>query len=64
MRNDLTVLEQGEHLARRQELVGYKVGKPNPATVAGLKPTNQIAKEIGISERSAYNRISKCNSCS
>lgn len=58
MRNDLTVLEQGEHLARRQELVGYKVGKPNPATVAGLKPTNQIAKEIGISERSAYNRIS------
>ena len=58
MRNDLAVLEQGEHLARRQELVGYKVGKPNPATVAGLKPTNQIAKEIGISERSAYNRIS------
>lgn len=39
MRNDLTVLERGEHLARRQELVGYKVGKPNPATVAGLKPT-------------------------
>ena len=38
--------------------MGYKVGKPNPATVAGLKPTNQIAKEIGISERSAYNRIS------
>lgn len=58
MRNDLTVLEQGEHLARRQELVGYKVGKPNPATVAGLKTTNEIAKEIGISERSAHNRIS------
>jgi ParB/RepB/Spo0J family partition protein len=57
MRNDLTVLEQGEHLARRQELVGYKVGKPNPATVAGLKTTNEIAKEIGISERSAYNRM-------
>jgi len=26
MRNDLTVLEQGEHLARRQELVGFGRG--------------------------------------
>jgi len=26
MRNDLTVLEQGEHFARRQELIGYKQG--------------------------------------
>lgn len=59
MRNDLTVLEQGEHLARRQELVGRNVGRyPNTATVAELKTTNEIAKEIGISERSAYNRIS------
>jgi len=58
MRNDLTVLEQGEHLARRQELIGRNVGRyPNSATVAELKTTPEIAKEIGISERSAYNRI-------
>lgn len=59
MRNDLTVLEQGEHLARRQELVGRNVGRyPNPATVAELKTMPEIAKEIGLSERSAHNRIS------
>ena len=34
----LTVLEQGEHLARRQELVGRNVGRyPNSATVAVLE---------------------------
>jgi len=63
MRNDLTVLEQGEHLARRQELVGFKQGDNRftigrRATVAPLKTTLEIAKDAGISERSAHNRIS------
>ncbi len=58
MRNDLTVLEQGEHLARRQELVGFKQGDNRftigrRATVAPLKTTLEIAKDAGISERSA-----------
>ena len=48
MRNDLTVLEQGEHLARRQELIGRNVGRyPNTATVAELKTTPEIAKSNG-----------------
>jgi len=39
-------------------LIGRNVGRyPNSATVAELKTTPEIAKEIGISERSAYNRI-------
>lgn len=58
MHNDLTILEQGEHLARRQELIGRNVGRySNSATVAELKTMPEIATEIGISERSAYNRI-------
>ena len=62
MRNDLTVLEQGEHLARRQELIGFSKGGDRKsdefqsATVA-LRSTKEIAQDIGISERSAYNRI-------
>ena len=54
MRNDLTVLEQGEHLARRQELIGFSKGgdrksdKFQKATVA-LRSTKEIAQEIGIS---------------
>ena len=61
MRNDLTVLEQGEHLARRQELVGRKVGRPenNGDIMSPLKTQEEIATEIGLTERSAYNRISK-----
>ena len=56
MRNDLTVLEQGEHLARRQELVGWKNGM-NQHTVGGgetvspPKSTPEIAKEIGLTAR-------------
>jgi len=59
MRNDLTVLEQGEHLARRQELVGRKVGRPeiNGRTVLPLKTTNEIAKDIGLTESSAQKRM-------
>jgi len=62
MRNDLTVLEQGEHLARRQELVGFKQGDNRftigrRATVAPLKTTLEIAKESGLSERSAQQRM-------
>ena len=60
----LTVLEQGEHLARRQELVGFSRGGDRKsdefqtATVAVRKPTNELARAIGLSERSAHNRIS------
>ena len=62
MRNDLTFLEQGEHLARRQELVGFKQGDNRftigrLATVAPLKTTLEIAKDAGISERSAQQRM-------
>lgn len=55
MRNDLTVLEQGEHLARRQELVGRKVGRPenNGDIMSPLKTQEEIATEIGLTERSA-----------
>lgn len=62
MRNDLTVLEQGEHLARRQELVGWKIGE-NQHTVCGSemisypKSQAELAKEIGMTERTARNRI-------
>lgn len=62
MRNDLTVLEQGEHLARRQELIGRKVGE-NQFTIRGgdimspPKSTNEIAIEIGLTERSAQRRM-------
>ena len=47
MRNDLTVLEQGEHLARRQDLVGFSRGGDRKsdefqtATVA-LRSTTQL----------------------
>ena len=62
MRNDLTVLEQGEHLARRQELIGFSKGGDRKSDefqklTVGLRSTKEIAQDIGISERSAYNRI-------
>jgi len=59
MRNDLTVLEQGEHLARRQELIGRKVGRPkiNGEIISPLKSMPEIAKEIGLTERSAQHRM-------
>ena len=51
------MLEQGEHLARRQELIGRKAGENQftggGETVSPPKSTNQIAKEIGLTERSA-----------
>ena len=46
MRNDLTVLEQGEHLARRQELVGRNVGRypdPNRVIITPLKTNNELS---------------------
>lgn len=62
MRNDLTVLEQGEHLQRRQELVGYKQGDNRFTVDRGdimtpLKTTPEIAQEIGLTERSAQRRM-------
>jgi ParB family chromosome partitioning protein len=62
MRNDLTVLEQGEHLARRQELIGFKQGDnrftiDRGETVSPLKTTAEIAHHIGLTERSAQQRI-------
>jgi len=65
MRNDLTVLEQGEHLARRQELIGRKAGAlpgTNNREVKGdimspFRSTPEIAQEIGLTERSAQRRM-------
>jgi len=59
MRNDLTVLEQGEHLARRQELVGFGRGGDRRSNYNdySLKTTSEIAKEIGLSEQSVYKRM-------
>lgn len=59
MRNDLTVLERGEHLARRQELVGFKHGGNRISSGHGdrLKTQQEISEEIGISERSARRSI-------
>jgi hypothetical protein len=49
MRNDLTVLEQGEHLIRRQELIGFKQGDNRFTVDRGgiilpLKTTAEIAQ--------------------
>jgi len=54
-----TVLEQGEHLARRQELVGFSRGGDRRSNYNGysLKTTSEIAKEIGLSEPSVYKRM-------
>lgn len=63
MRNDLTVLEQGEFLARRQELIGFKRGGDRRSdtfqsdTVSLRKSQEEIAKEIGLTERSAQRRM-------
>lgn len=63
MRNDLTVLEQGEHLARRNEILEIMGGRrgvgrySNGETVSPLKTTSEIAKESGLSERSAQQRM-------
>ena len=60
MRNDLTVLEQGEHLLRRKELIGRNVGRYpvfNGDTVSPLKTTEEIAEAIGLTERSSQRRM-------
>lgn len=59
MRNDLTVLERGEHLARRQELVGFQHGGNRNSSVHGerLKTQQEISEEIGISASSARRSI-------
>lgn len=61
MRNDLTILEQGEHLARRQELVGWKNGMNQYSlggdTMSPPKSTSEIAQNIGLNERSAQRRM-------
>jgi len=64
MRNDLTVLEQGEHLARRQELVGFSRGGDRRSNYNdySLKTTSEIAKEIGLSEQSVYKRMQAARS--
>ena len=68
MRNDLTVLEQGEHLQRRNEILeamGVRA-KASPGvnqytevgeTVSPTRTTFDIAKEVGLSERSAQQRM-------
>jgi len=63
MNNDLTVLEQGEHIQRRNEILeamGRRakadMGHPRGATVAPLKTTDDIAKEAGLSKRSTQER--------
>lgn len=61
MRNDLTILEQGEHLARRQELIGWKNGMNQYSLGCDImsppKSTSEIAKDIGLTERSAQRRM-------
>ncbi len=63
MRNDLTILEQGEHLARRQELMGFKRGGDRRSDefsnhhYEGLKSTLEIANEVGLSKPTAERRM-------
>lgn len=61
MHNDLTVLEQGEHLARRRELIGWKNGMNQYSLgseiISPPKSTSEIAKDIGLTERSAQYRM-------
>ena len=63
MNNDLTVLEQGEHIQRRNEILEV-MGRRAPSyrpekgvTVTPLKTTDDIAKNAGLSERSAQRRV-------
>lgn len=65
MRNDLTVLEQSQHLKRREEILSANGNRReagryqsfNGATVAPLKTTKDMAAEIGLSERSIQQRL-------
>jgi len=69
MRNELTVLEQGEHLLRRGEILealgeraavgwnGNQYTKVGGDTVTPPKTTAALATEMGIGERSAQRRL-------
>lgn len=62
-RNDLTVLEQGEHLQRRNEILeamGHRATQKNnqyaSETVSLALTTADIAAEVGLSKRAAQQR--------
>lgn len=65
-RNELTVLEQGEHLNRREQILTEKglmaqsgtslKNLGTGATVAPVKTTRDLANEIGLSKRSTQER--------
>jgi site-specific DNA-methyltransferase (adenine-specific) len=76
IRNDLTVLEQGEHLRRRDEILtemgaraesGAQPGNANAAKNEGdklspsFRTTAAIAAEVGLSERDAQRRKQAAN---
>ena len=64
MNNDLTVLEQGEHIQRRNEILvamgqRREAGRYqtfNGVMVTPLKTTEDIAKEVGLSKNSVQKR--------
>jgi len=61
-RNELTILQQGEYLQRRDEIIKEKgLRKPSHRpekgeTVSPLRTTEEVAAEIGVSERGAQQR--------
>ena len=64
IREDLTILEQGKHLARRMQILEamgqraeFGMGRGNTATDAGFYTTADIAKEMKVSERTVRNYI-------
>ena len=65
-RSELTVLEQAEHLLRRNEILEEKGLRARRGdnrftdrgeTVSPLKTTEEIAQDIGLGERSAQQRL-------
>jgi len=62
IRSELSVLEQGEHILRREEILeSLNLRAPNHrpekgAMVAPLKTTKDIAEELGLSERTVQER--------
>jgi hypothetical protein len=63
VRNDLTVLEQAEHLVRRDTILrelGLRAPSHRPpkgATVAGFTRTADVAAQAGLSERAVQGRM-------
>ncbi len=60
--NLIVLSKQGEHLARRQELIGFSRGGDRKSDefqkpTVGLRSTKEIAHDIGISETSMKNRM-------